>query len=76
MLEWNTVFFVELFHLRAIALRVYFSKVSPAKMYFLHSKTQAEWVEGLLHDMYTKLLALAPEHSSHAVITHNCNLLS
>jgi len=67
---------MELFHLLAIALRVYYSKVSPAKMYFLHSKTKAKWVEGLLHDMYSKLHTIAPEHSSHAVITHNCNLQS
>jgi hypothetical protein len=43
--------FMELFHLLAIALRVYYSKVSPAKMHFLQSKIQAEWVEGLLHDI-------------------------
>jgi hypothetical protein len=67
---------MELFHPLAVELRVYYSKVSPAKMYFLHSKTQAEWCEGLVHDMYPKLLTVAPEHSSHAVITHNCNLLS
>jgi hypothetical protein len=65
---------MELFHLLAVALRVYYSKVSPAEMYFLHIK-HAEWVEGLLHGIYSQLHTIAPEHSSHAVITHNCNLL-
>jgi len=45
-------------------------------MYFLHSKTQAEWIEGLVHDMYSKLRTVAHEHTGHAVIIHNCNVLS
>jgi len=67
---------MELFHLLAITLRIYYSKVSTVKMYFLHSKTQAEWIEGLVHDMYSKLRTVAHEHTGHAVIIHNCNVLS